>query len=155
MNQDLERKFKVFERQIMQIQEQLQAVEQAVEDMNKVSKGILELEGKTGEEIFAPIGRGIYVKAKLLEENLLVDVGEKNLVNKSIKETEKIISDQRVKLEEIHEELQKELESINEELTKTFMEYQNKHGHVHNSDCECEEECDCSEEDNCGCGHLH
>ena len=148
MNKELENKFRAYEQQIMQLQEQLHAVEQAILDMGKVSSGIKDLKGKKGEEIFAPIGRGIFVKAELLDEELLVDVGEKNLVSKSIEETVSLVSGQQEKLEDIRKQFENELNAINQELTKEFMEYQKKHS----ESCSCEESCseNCSEE-SCNC----
>lgn len=123
-NKELEQKFKIFEQEIMQIQQQLQAIEQAIFDLSQVSSGLQELVGKTGEEIMAPIGRGIYVKANLLSEKLTVDVGGKNFVDKSIPETKKLIEDQLVKLEGMRANFEKELELINSEITKTMEEHQ-------------------------------
>ena len=74
----------------------------------------------------APIGRGIFIKSKLLDEELTVDVGGKNFVKKSIPDTKSILEEQIKKLEQVREELNQNLEKINEELTKTFMAAQKK-----------------------------
>lgn len=122
--QQLQQKFQVFEQQIMHIQEQLRVVEQAMFDMNTISTGLGELIGKKGEEIMAPIGRGLFVKAKLLEEDLLVDVGAHNFVKKTIPEAKELISSQIEKLKVSKKELEGSLNSINEEITKTMSEHQ-------------------------------
>lgn len=127
MNQEeLNQKFQIFEQQIMQVQNQLRAVEQAILDMNTISTGLGELVGKKDEEIMAPIGRGIFVRAKLLEENLLVDVGAHNFVKKTIPETKELIEKQVEKLKLSKKELEKSLETINEDITKTMQEFQSK-----------------------------
>lgn len=122
--QELTQKFQVFEQQIIQFQEQLRAVEQAIYDMTVITAGLDELVGKKDEEIMAPIGRGIFVKAKLLSEDLTVDVGGKNFVNKSIPETKNLIKTQLENLKGIKKELENELDKINEEITATMMEHQ-------------------------------
>ncbi len=142
----MEQKFRVFEQQIMQIQEQLGAIEQALVDMTSISTGLDELVGKKDQEIMAVLGRGIYVKAKLVAEELTVDVGGKNFVEKSIPETKKLIDDQIEKIKEIKKSLEGELNKINEELTKTMLGAQGQ-------GCACEEkgECDNACADDCKC----
>ena len=122
--QELMFKFQMFEQQIQQIQQQLQAVEQAIVEMNSLNLGLDELVGAEGKEIMAPIGRGIFVKAKLLSEELTVDIGDKNLVKKSIADTKNLIQGQIDKLKEAQKSLEKSMDEINSELTKTMMEAQ-------------------------------
>jgi prefoldin alpha subunit len=126
MDEELTRKFQEFEIEIRQIQEQLQVIEQTMQDMNIISSGLEELKGKTGEEIMAPIGKGIFVKAKLLSENLTVNVGSEKFVKKSIDETKELIEKQRMKLRETKADLDQELEKINEEITQEMVKYQER-----------------------------
>ena len=80
-------KFSMYEQQIKQLQQQMQAVEQGIIELSSLNLGLDELVGNTGKEIRAPIGRGIFVDAKLNSEELIVDIGRGNLVKKSIPET--------------------------------------------------------------------
>lgn len=120
--QELTFKFQMLEQQIMAIQQQLQSVEQALIDMTSLNLGLDEI--KTNKEILAPVGAGIFAKAKLISEELVVGIGEKNYIKKSIPETKKLIQEQIVKLGKAKEELNFELEKINEEITRVMMEYQ-------------------------------
>lgn len=122
--QELTFKFQILEQQIMAIQQQLQAVEQALVDISSLNLGLDEI--KKDKEILAPIGKGIFAKAKLISENLTVDIGGKNYVKKSIPETKDLIQEQITKLEGVKEDLQGELEKINEEITKVMVEHQKK-----------------------------
>lgn len=122
--QELMFKLSMFEQQLQQLQQQLQAVEQNIVDMNSLSSGLGELMGSEGKEILAPIGKGIFVKTKLLSEELIVDVGGKNFVKKNIKDTQEIINEQIKKLEEIKGSLGSSIEGINQELTNTVMQHQ-------------------------------
>ena len=120
-------KLQMYEQQIQQLQQQLEAIEQAIVEMNSLVLGLNELTGSKEKEILAPIGRGIFVKTKLISEDLTVDVGGKNFVEKSIPETKKLISDQVIKLEDVKKELNENLEQINNELTTAFMDAQGQH----------------------------
>ena len=110
----------VFEQQIRQLQQQLQLIEKSILDLNSLDFGLDEIKGSVGKEILAQLGRGIFAKTKLISEDLIVDIGEKTLVKKTIPETKKLIQEQIKKLEEIKKELQSNLEEINEELTDRF-----------------------------------
>jgi len=148
--QEIAIKFQMFEQQIRMIQEQLQAVEQAILELGSLNLSLDELIGKKDSEILAPVGRGIYASAKLLSEEFLVDIGNKNFVKKSIPETKKILQEQIKKLEKVREELNGELNKINIELTNVFMESQKKNKNIHkcehNENCKCDDDCECEKE---------
>ena len=144
--QEMMLKFQMFEQQIRGLQQQLQAVEQAIVDLGSLNLGLDDLKGKKDKEIFALIGKGIYAKAKLISEDLIVDIGGKNFVGKSIDETKELMQNQIKKLENVKDELNSEMEKINNELTETFMNAQE-----HSHECNCGDNCECSENE-CGCG---
>lgn len=123
---ELMTKLNMFEYQIQQLQQQLQAVEQAISELSELNKGLEELIGKKDNEIFATVGRGIFVRAKILSEELIVDIGNGNLVKKSITDTKRILKDQIKKLHNIKDEINSEIKKINEELTKVFLKNQKK-----------------------------
>ena len=124
--QELMFKLSIFEQQIQNIQQQLQAVENAIVDLSSLISDLEELKGSKDKEILASIGKGIFVKTKLLSEKLIVDVGGKNFVSKDIPKTQEIIKKQIKKLEEAKEELNKALKEINSQLTKTMIDSQKK-----------------------------
>jgi len=123
-NQELLFKLSMFEQQIQQLQQQLQAVEEGVMDMDSLSIGLDEIKNSVGRDVLAPLGRGIFVETKLISDKLTVDVGGRNFVKKSISETKEIIEREMEKLHEIKEELNEKIEDVNEELTKTILEAQ-------------------------------
>ena len=118
--QELLFKLSMFEQQIRQLQEQIQAVEQGIVELNSLSLGLEELNGKEGKEILAPIGRGIFAKTKLLSKELIVDIGGKNFVKKGIPETQKMINKQINKLEDVKKYLEKNSETISKEIEKVI-----------------------------------
>ncbi len=120
--QELVMKLSVFEQQMRQIQQQLEAVQQGIEEISSLSTGLDELAGNADREILANIGRGIFVKAKLLSEDLIVDIGDKNFVKKNIPETKKIIEEQIRKLELVKKELEENLERISDEARSIIEE---------------------------------
>jgi len=122
--QELFLKINNYEQQAQQIQQQLQAVEKAINELNNLNLGLDELVGKTNNEILAQVGKGIFVKAKLISEELIVDIGNRNFVKKDISGTKKILQKQLEKLKEIEVELNNNLETIEEEFTQILEEVQ-------------------------------
>jgi len=131
--QELLYKLSMFEQQIRELQQQIEAIEKGVVDLNFLNFGLDELVGSTNKEIFASIGKGIFVKAKVISEELNVDVGNGNFVKKSVPETKQLIEEQIKKLEEIRKELEHNLEEIGEEIRKMMNQTPvREHSHEHN-----------------------
>ena len=124
--QELIFKLSMFEQQIQQLQQQLQLVESGVVELDSLILGLDGLEGGSGREILAPVGRGIFAKAKLISEELTVDVGGKNFVKKSIPETQEMIEEQIEKLGQVKKELEESLEKIEGEMRKLVEKAQGK-----------------------------
>jgi len=122
--QELIFKLSMFEQQIRQLQQQLQAVEQGITEITSLSMELDNLIGSEGKETLSMIGRGIFAKTKLISEELIVDVGGKNFVKKNIPKTKALIAEQVKKLEIIRVDLNKSLEEVGEEFTKTINEAQ-------------------------------
>lgn len=157
VEQEMMFKLQMFEQQLKQIQQQLQAVEQGIVEMTSLNIGLDELVGKKDSEIFAPIGRGIFAKAKLISEELTVDIGSGNMVKKTIPETKKIIEGQIEKLEEAKKDLEKAMNETNQEFMKLIDEAQRQQVEGHSHECKhCDDEdCTCDDDGNCECGHEH
>ena len=120
--QELTIKFQMMERQIMGIRQQLQAVEQALFDISALHVGLDEI--KKDKIVLASLGKGIFVKAKIISEDLTVDIGNKNYVKKTLKDTKELIEEQIAKLEEVKGDLNHELDHINKDLTETMLNHQ-------------------------------
>ena len=116
--QELMIRLQLFDQQAQQLQQQYQAVEQATIEMGQLNFGLDDLKNSKDKEIMAAFGRGIFVKAKIIDEDLVVDVGGKNFVKKDIELTKKLIQEQIKKLNEIKNEIENSLKILGEEMTK-------------------------------------
>ncbi len=119
-DKELMLKLQMFEKQIQNIIQQIDAVEKTILEMEFLKENLNELKNKKNQEIFASIGKGIFIKSKIISEELLVDVGGKNFVKKTIPETQKIIEKQIKNLNLVKKELEKEMKKIDEDLTKSM-----------------------------------
>lgn len=152
--QELMYKLQMFEQQMQQMQQQIQAVEQGIIDLGNLNLGLDELVGKEGKEVMTLIGKGIFAKTKLMSEELVVDVGGKNFVTKSIPETKEMINEQLGKLREAKDILHENMENSGRDFEKMIMEAQSAHqGHAcgKGEDCACAKGEECEDKDNCEC----
>ena len=119
-------KLSIFEQQAQQIQQQLEMIESGVAELTNLGIGLEELNGKKDKDILAPIGSGIFVKANLLSEDLIVDIGGKNFIKKSIPETKEMIKQQIHRLEDVYGQLTSSLDEINSQVTEIIGNIQNQ-----------------------------
>jgi len=122
--QELLMKFQFFEQQMRMMQEQLSVIERESAEMNSMKSDLDEVPKSVGVEFLAPMGKGIFAKSKMTDDELIVDIGNNLLVKRSVPETQKIIEVQVKKLEEIRGDLNKNLEEIHEEMGKLIQEAQ-------------------------------
>ncbi len=106
------------------LEQQLQAVDRGITELESLNLGLDEIKGSKDKEIFAQIGRGIYIKAKIISEELTVNIGENNFVNRDVSETKKLIIDQIKRLKDVEVELEKNIETTNNEFLIIVQEYQ-------------------------------
>lgn len=118
--QELIFKLSMFEQHANQLQQQIRSVEKGILDLNELVIGLEELNGKENEEMLAHVGRGIFIKTKIISEELIVDVGSKNFVKKTIPEAKKLIGEQIKRLETIKEELNENLEDLGKEMQRVL-----------------------------------
>jgi len=127
-------KLSFLEQQINQLQQQLQAVEQTVIDMNSLKIGLGDLKGSEGKEVLAPIGRGLFIKAKILSEDLITDIGGRNFTKKSVDQTQEVIKKQVEKLKEMQKEIEGNLEKSIIEINNILSETQKSEAYSQEKD---------------------
>ena len=125
-NQEFLFKLSMFDQQIRQMQQQIKAVDDGIVELESLNIDLDDMKNSEGKEILAPIGRGIFAKAKLVSEEFLVDVGDRNFVKKSVDETKAMIKKQVEKLQEIRKELDVGLEQLSKEIEKVIAENEKK-----------------------------
>ncbi len=119
-NEEIIIKLAGLEERAKQIEQNIQIVEENSIDLQRLQEGLEEIKGSKGKEILAPIGRGIFVKAKLDSEEFLTDIGGRTFVKKDGDDINKMIEENIGKLAELKAELFRELEELNEELEDTL-----------------------------------
>jgi len=124
--QELLFKISMFEQHIENLRQQLSAVEESLLYLDSINLGLGDIKNSKGKEILASIGKGIFVKAQLLSEELTVDVGGNNFVKKDIPETKKLIETQIKKLQDIKKELEEKIEEVGKGMINLLLQAREK-----------------------------
>ena len=113
------------EQEASQLQQQLQLIEQNINEMQDINESLVGIE-KGSNDILANLGKNIYIPVEIKDKKLIIEVGNKNYVKKSIPEAKEVIEDQIKKLMKTKmeilgklQELQSEMENMMQELQKT------------------------------------
>ncbi len=128
--QELFLKLNFFDQSLKHLQEQLHAVKSGISDLGILNKGLDDIKDlfnnkdNAEKEILAPLGRGIFVKAKLTSDDLIVNVGDKNFVKKDVPQTKEILGNQLKKLEEVQKELEEKIEETDKNLNELLSQVQ-------------------------------
>jgi len=106
------------------LEQQIQAIDQQILELNSVSGSIEEISKKTDEktEILANLGKGVFLKTELKSKELLVNVGKDILLKKTPEETRTIIEEQLEKLASGREKILKQIEKLQESMQKILGE---------------------------------
>ena len=123
-NQEIIFRLGMLEQELQQLQQQIQAVERGITELQSLDLGLDEITGSKDKEILAQIGKGIFIKAKVLSEDLTVNVGDNNFVKKNVSETKILIQEQIRKLREVEKQLEQNIESTNNEFLAIAKDYQ-------------------------------
>ena len=119
-------KLSLIEQQMQNLHSQLQAVEQRMVELETLKIGLEEFNNSKGKEIIATLGNGIFTKAKIISDKLIVDIGNKNLIKKNVKDTQKLIVEQIGKLREAKKELNENLEATSKDAEKMIKGFKEK-----------------------------
>ncbi len=117
-------KLQMLEQQGEERRQQIEELEKQKADMAGLKDSLKALEEKKSGEILSNLGRGIFIKTRVEDEKVFVNVGSKTLVRKSFQETREIIDKQLTEIERVKVELIRNIEEINLHLYSLLEEAQ-------------------------------
>jgi prefoldin alpha subunit len=122
MDQEQIMKFQVIQEEAQQLNQQMQLIEQNIQEIAEIESSLDELEKKETKEILANLGKKIFVPVEIKDRNLIVEVGNRKFVKKSIGETKELILEQINKLNIAKNQINERLESLQCEAESLVME---------------------------------
>ena len=97
-------------RQLAEIENQLNMLENKRLELEVMGNSINELKGQKDKEVMVPIGSGVLMKGTILDDKkVLINVGANILVEKTLDEAKEIIKKQIEDILKAQDSLQKEL----------------------------------------------
>ena len=116
----------VLDMQIRQLEQQAMLIEQQISEYQSLLSNLDELKkAKKGQSMLFPFSRDIFVEGKIEGSEVLVNIGSKTLVRKSIDEAKKLIERQKDKMLKVNEEIARETDKI----MRKIMELEQKLNH--------------------------
>ena len=100
--------------QMKEIEEQLKQVDSQLVDVDSVFDSLASVENaKQGDELLIPISNGIFLKAKIEDNNsLFVNVGSDTVVKKSMSDSKALIMENKSHLLKFKEQLTHHLNAL-------------------------------------------
>ena|SRR3989344_3746066 len=135
--EELQRKyfeFQLLDQQLKQIQEQIFLIQQQIQELESLNANLDSI-SKTEKksEILSPLGAGVFIKTELKEnKEVLMNIGAKTAVLKTIPDAKKLIALQVNELKRIDMQLNEQLQqgalrasALQEEVEQLSKEKQN------------------------------
>jgi prefoldin alpha subunit len=118
----------LMEQEINQLDQQVQLIDQHLSEMQRLKESLEELDKTNEKKIMASLGKGIYIPAEITDKKLIVEVGNKNLVKKTIPETIHIVEDQIGRLSEAKIQISQRMGDLQNEIMQVVNEAQKEVG---------------------------
>lgn len=116
----------VLDRQMKQVQKQVEILEQQISDLEEVQQNLDALaRAKVGSEILVPIASGIFFKARLEDnKSLAVNAGSNTVVRKDVLSTKSMLAEQAGEMRKFQAELVQQFEKMAERAAELQKEMQ-------------------------------
>jgi len=115
-------KLAMLEQEINRAEQQHQLIEQQILEMQNLYVGLEELDKSKEKQMWANLGKSIFIKTEILDKNLLVDVGNRTFVKKTIKETLKVAEEQIDRLLEAKNNILSNMREIQQQTEEVIIE---------------------------------
>jgi len=116
MNQQQIIQTQIMEQEAQQLNQQIQLIEQNIAEIQDLNISLDEINKKESKEILASLGKGINIPVDIKDKKLIVEVGKKNFVKKTIPETKNIIKEQLEKLISAKDQILERLDTLHKEI---------------------------------------
>ena len=108
----------VMENRLKQLEQSLNIIDQQIMEQQMLQMNIDELKKvKIGQEMLFPLGRNLFVKGKLEDSEVLVNIGNGIIAKKTGEKAKDIVERQKLQLVGIRDEIAKEVEKILTEIS--------------------------------------
>ena len=126
MDQELLYRLGMMERQAKEVQEKLEIVEKQLTELQEFNVNLSSMQNSDEKEMFASLGKGVFMKTDIKDKDLFVDVGAGVIIKKTPEQTKTTIDQQIKGLIELKIQLTATVESFNAQLQQGMTELQSQ-----------------------------
>ena len=102
---------RILRQQLSELENQMVALDNRRAELEMVKTSIQDLKDKKDSEILVPVGAGILMLGKVVDDkNLLINIGANIIVQKTMEESNQLVDEQIRELDKLQDSLRKELE---------------------------------------------
>ena len=108
----------VMENRLRQLEQSLNIIDQQIMEQQMLQLNIDELKKvKKGQDMLFSLGKNLFVKGKLEDDEILINIGNGIIAKKTGEKAKDIVERQKLQLVSIREEIAKEVEKILTEIS--------------------------------------
>jgi prefoldin alpha subunit len=112
--------FNLFGAKLQEMEQQLQAIEKFILELQTTSSSLEELKGTDmNQETLSPIGQGIFVKSKLQDnKEVMMEIGAKVFAKKTVDEARVLLDKKALNFMALRERLSEQMEAVVHKMQK-------------------------------------
>ncbi|MDP2925409.1 MAG: prefoldin subunit alpha [Nanoarchaeota archaeon] len=146
----------IIEQESNQLNQQTELIDQNLSEIQELKNSLEEIERKECEEMLVNIGKKIFVPVKITDKNFIIEVGNKNFVKKSVKETRELVIGQIEKLLVAKEQVLQRIKELEDDMNDIIKKVNDaSRSHDINENCEYEDSYEKDHDNKCGKNHKH
>ncbi len=113
MNEELLYKISILEQEAKKMEESIKAVNEQISEFESLKSSISSLD----KDVLAGLGKGIYFKSQVQDQDFLVNVGCNILIKKNKEQAVQIVDKQIKELEQLKLRLLENVEHLNKQMS--------------------------------------
>jgi len=118
----------MLEGKLKQLEQSLNFIDQQIMEQQLLQLNLNEIKKmKKGQEMLFPLGKNVFIKGKIEEPEILVNVGSNAIVRKNAEKAREIVERQKLQIASIREEIAREMEKIIDKIS--LIEHSMHHKH--------------------------
>jgi len=122
MKEELLMKASLLKQESEETEKGLDFVNEQISELEKFLQALDSIKDKNNREILAPLGKGVFMKAKKEDSKLFIEVGDGVVVRKTPEATQKVVEEQIKKFQDARIQLKAQLEEYTSQFSELLKE---------------------------------
>ena len=133
-NEEYIMQLSMIQEEARKLEEQLNIINQQIREFDLLKESLDNIENVKSEKVLTSLGKGVFIESKIESKELLVNIGNNVVLKRSTKETKDIIDKQIRELEKIKIQIEQAIGDLDLELQR-ILEGASNVKHIHDENC--------------------